>query len=373
MKILIINTGSSSVRLGLYEADANGSRRLAAGKYKPGSELPEDLLRRFIEEHGRIDAAVHRVVHGGPDLNEPCLITEEVENQIDRLSELAPLHNPVALQWIRACRTVAGSDIPNIALFDTAFFASMPGVSRIYALPRELCKEHGIKRYGFHGIAHRAMLKRYKELSPDNGRVISIQLGSGCSMTAVKDGLPVDTSMGFSPNEGLVMSTRSGDIDSGVITYLQNKAGLSANEIDRMLNSSSGLLGVSGISNDMRTLIESDSPDAKLAVELYCYRVKKYIGAYMAVLNGVDAILFGGGVGENAPQIRKKIIENMEWCGLQIDDRTNQEALGKEAFISSDKSSIDVIVVPVDEAALMAEEAVNLLQGPVPTVPTSNS
>ncbi|GBE03817.1 MAG TPA: acetate/propionate family kinase [Nitrospirae bacterium] len=365
MKILIINSGSSSVRLAIFNKGAKGLVREGSGHFETDKEAPEDQLRRFINEHGAmIDAAIHRVVHGGPGLTEPCLITEKVENEIERLSELAPLHNPVALQWIRACRVVIGNDIPNIAVFDTAFFASMPEVSRIYALPRELSREHSINRYGFHGIAHRAMLQRFKYLRPDignNSRVISIQLGSGSSITAIKDGLPIDTSMGFSPNEGLVMSTRSGDIDSGVITYLQNRAGLSANEIDKMLNTSSGLLGVSGLSSDMKTLLGSEEPDARLAVELYCYRVKKYIGAYIAALGGVDAILFGGGVGENAPRIRKKIIDNMEWCGLLLDDRANEEAVGKEGRISSANSKIDVIVVPVDEAAVMAEEAVGLL------------
>ena len=365
MNILTINTGSSSVRLALFNIDAKGLVRTGSGHFETGKEVPEDQLRHFMDEHGgRIDAAVHRVVHGGPRLTEPCLITEKVEKDVDRLSHLAPLHNPIALQWVRACRAVTGSDIPNIAVFDTAFFARMPEVSKIYALPKELCREHGINRYGFHGIAHRAMLQRFKELRPDvgnNGRIVSIQLGSGCSIAAIKDGLPVDTSMGFSPNEGLVMSTRSGDIDSGVITYLQNKEGLSANEIDRILNTSSGLLGVSGFSGDMRTLLGSEEAGALLAVELYCYRVKKYIGAYMAALNGVDAILFGGGVGENAPQIRKRIIEKMEWCGLLIDDLANEKAIGKEGLISSGKSRIDIMVVPVEEDAILAEEAINVI------------
>ena len=365
MKILTINTGSSSVRLGLYEADTNGSRRLAAVHLKPDKKLPEDLLKEFIAREGlRIDAVVHRIVHGGSNLTEPCIINEEVEGEIERLSLLAPLHNPLALKWVRACRAVIGSEIPQIAVFDTAFYTSMPEVSKIYALPKDICSEHGIRRYGFHGIAHRAMLQRFKELRPDignNGRVISIQLGSGSSITAIKNGLPVDTSMGFSPNEGLVMSTRSGDVDSGVLLYLAENAGLSINEIDRTLNSSSGLLGISGISDDMKTLIESDSPDSKLAVELYCYRVKKYIGAYMAALNGVDAILFGGGVGENAPKIRKMMIENMEWCGLLIDDCANEETTGKEGIISSANSKVDIMVIPVDEAEVLAQEAVSLL------------
>ncbi len=240
----------------------------------------------------------------------------------------------------------------------------MPDVSKIYALPKDLCNEHGIKRYGFHGIAHRAMLQRLKKLRSDignEGKVISVQLGSGCSITAIKDGTPVDTSMGFSPNEGLVMSTRSGDIDSGVLIYLQKEAGLTAGEVDRLLNKSSGLIGVSGISGDMRVLLESDEPAARLAVNLYCYRVKKYIGAYMAALGGAEAILFGGGVGENSPVIREKILEDMKWCGISLDRHANDEAIGKEGYISSDKSLVDVMVIPVDEAVVLAKEAIKVL------------
>jgi acetate kinase len=363
MVILTVNTGSSSVRLGLFEKEEKGLKRIADGHLTPGEKEPEDYLKNFIEENGRrTDAVVHRVVHGGPNLNEQCSITDEVEKEIERLSILAPLHNPMALKWIRACRAVTGTT--QIAVFDTAFYASMPEVSKIYALPTDICSEHGIRRYGFHGIAHRAMIEKYAKFSPgagDNGRIISIQLGSGCSITAIKEGLPVDTSMGFSPNEGLVMSTRSGDIDSGVLLYLAENAGLSADEIDRTLNRSSGLLGVSGLSGDMRTLLESEDPGARLAVDLYCYRVKKYIGAYMAALNGADAVLFGGGVGENAPLIRSKILENMEWCGITLDQDVNDRTVGKEGRISSDKSNLDVMVIPVDEAEVMAEEAVKLL------------
>jgi acetate kinase len=331
---------------------------------KAGAELPEETLKKFVRKGGGgIEAVVHRIVHGGSKLTGTCIIDDEVKAEIERLSTLAPLHNPVALKWIAACRTAVGAFIPQVAVFDTAFYASMPEVSKIYAMSQALCRAHGIRRYGFHGIAHRAMLERYEELSPDAAkeRIISIQLGSGCSITAIKNGLPVDTSMGFSPNEGLVMSTRSGDIDSGVLLYLAENAGLTIKEIDRMLNRSSGLIGLSGLSDDMKTILSSDSPDSELAVELYCYRVKKYIGAYMAALGGVDAILFGGGVGENSPVIREKILHDMEWCGLALDHNTNESTVGKEARISSGDSSIDVIVIPVDEGSVMAKEALNLL------------
>jgi len=365
MKILTVNTGSSSIRLGLFQTAAEGLTRIDEKHYKTEEVVPEEQFEKFLGERRHdVDAAVHRIVHGGQDLTGPCIISEKIEQEIERLSPLAPLHNPAALKWVRACRAVIGGSIPQIAVFDTAFYAAMPDVSRIYALPKDLCRDHGIKRYGFHGIAHKAMLERLKELRPDignKGRVISIQLGSGCSITAIKDGRPIDTSMGFSPNEGLVMSTRSGDIDPGVIVYLENRAGFSIHEIDKILNRSSGLKGVSGSSSDMKVLLASDEPDARLAIELYCYRVKKYIGAYAAALGGINAILFGGGVGEHAPLIRQKILEDMQWCGVSLDTDANDAITGKEGRISSDTSMVDVMVIPVDEAAVLAKEALHVL------------
>jgi len=365
--ILTVNTGSSSVRLGLFKTTTKGLTRIEERLVKANADLPENLLNRFLHERtSSINAAAHRIVHGGLMLTKSCLISEKVEKEIDRLSILAPLHNPVALKWVRACRAVIGKRIPQIAVFDTAFYAAMPDVSKIYALPKDLCSELGIKRYGFHGIAHRAMLQRFTKLRPDigkEGKVISIQLGSGCSITALREGMPVDTSMGFSPNEGLVMSTRSGDIDPGVIAYLHNKAGLSVSDIDSLLNKSSGLLGVSGLSGDMKILLASDDQGARFAVELYCYRVKKYIGAYSAALGGVDAILFGGGVGENSAIIRGKILSDMEWCSIMLNERANDEMTGKEGFISADKSNVDVMVILVDEAAVLANKAVNVVSG----------
>jgi len=364
MNILTVNTGSSSVRLGLFERESKILRRIDDRHLIP-DDFPENHLKRFLDERlHSIDIAVHRIVHGGSGLTKPCLITERVENEVEQLSPMAPLHNPLSLIWVRACRNVTGSNTPQAAVFDTAYYSLMPDVARIYALPKDLCQEHDIKRYGFHGIAHRAMLQRIQYIRPEignDGSVITIQLGSGCSITAVKNGAPVDTSMGFSPNEGLVMSTRSGDIDSGVITYLQNNAGLSIREIDKMLNRSSGLFGVSGISGDMKTLLATENKNAELAIKLYCYRVKKYIGAYAAVLGGVDAIIIGGGVGENSPVIREHILQNMEWCGIFIDRDANNNTIGKEGYISSDKSRVAVMVVPVDEATVLANEAVNIV------------
>ncbi len=365
MIILTVNTGSSSVRLGLFEKTEKKLTRIDERHVKSVEDAPENLLKSFLRERLRmISAAVYRIVHGGSTLTKSCLISEKVEKEIERISILAPLHNPIALNWIKACRAVIAHNTPQIAVFDTAFYTDMPDVAKKYALPHDLCGKHGIRRYGFHGIAHRAMLERLKIIRPvkgNDGNVISIQLGSGCSITAVKKGKAVDTSMGFSPNEGLVMSTRSGDIDSGIIVYLKNNAGLSVNQIDNMLNKSSGLLGVSGLSGDMKTLLDTDDQAARYAIELYCYRVKKYIGAYAAALGGVDAILFGGGVGENAPQIRRMILKDMEWCGIVLDRHANEETRGKEGLISSDKSTVDVIVIPVNEAEILAQEAVQLM------------
>lgn len=365
MNILTVNTGSSSVRLGLFEGEGKKLTRIDDVHFMTDDGPPENHLERFLDERRHtIDIAVHRIVHGGSGLTKPCLITETVEKEIERISPMAPLHNPRSLRWVRACREVTQGNTSQAAVFDTAFYSSMPDVAKMYALPNALCREHDIKRYGFHGIAHRAMVQRLQYIRPEignNGNVITMQLGSGCSITAVKNGTPVDTSMGFSPNEGLVMSTRSGDIDSGVITYLQTKAGLSILEIDEVLNRSSGLFGVSEISGNMKTLLATDDKKAVLAIDLYCYRVRKYIGAYAAALGGVDAVVIGGGVGENSPVIRENILQNMGWCGIVLDPDANNKTVAAEGHISSDNSRVAVLVVPVDEAAVLAQEAVNII------------
>jgi acetate kinase len=365
MIILTVNTGSSSVRLGAFAKSKDGSRKIANRKYTP-EESPSSILDEFIRdnEFQNISVIAHRVVHGGTKFVSSCVIDADVETEIDRLSSLAPLHNPHALKWIRACRAKFGEDVPQVAVFDTAFYSSLPEVAATYALPKDLCKKYGIRRYGFHGIAHSAMWKRWRELHPEmkeGGKVISLQLGAGCSMTAVYNGEVLDTSMGFSPLEGLVMATRSGDIDPSVAFYLVRSCGLHMEEIENMLNHSSGLFGISGISSDMRTLLESGHADARLAVELFCYRVKKYIGAYIAVLQGADAILFGGGVGENASQVRENIVEGLKWLGIVIDSKTNSVTIGTEGCISSPESRTEVWVIPVDEASILAGEAAGLI------------
>ena len=366
MNILTVNTGSSSVRLALFSENTQGLKRSADTFFRADEERPEKQLKTFVKNNGqKVDVIAHRIVHGGMRFKNSCLINSAIEKEIEALSPLAPLHNPIALTWIKACRAVFGKTIHQVGVFDTAFFSSLPEISKMYALPKDLCEKYGIRRYGFHGLAHRAMFRRWKELRPDilnGGRAISLQLGSGCSITAVKEGSPIDTSMGFSPLEGLVMSTRPGDIDPGIFIYLQKSKGFSVDDIDSLVNKTSGLFGVSGISGDMRTVLQSDYPDAKLAVDIYCYRARKYIGAYMAALGGADGILFGGGVGENAPLIRKKILDTMQWCGVELDESVNSDIIGKEGRISAKKSTVDVWTIHVDESTVLAEEACALIR-----------
>ncbi len=365
--LLTINTGSSSIRLDAFTLEGAHFERIASGHYKNKEDTPTAALQEFLQAHhiSGVEAIAHRIVQGGAHLTASCIINAGVEAEIEHLSSLAPLHNPLALSWIRACRDILGEQVPQLAVFDTAFYTSLPDVAATYALSRNLCRRYHIKRFGFHGLAHQAMWRRWHQLRPElekGGRVISMQLGAGCSITAVDQGRPKDTSMGFSPLEGLVMATRSGDLDPGLITYLQRVEGLTSGETEQVLNEASGLLGMSGISSDMSILLKSDNSDARLAVALYCYRACKYIGAYLSVLGGAEAILFGGGVGENAPSVREKILSDMEWCGIQIDKLANAAAIGRESCISDQNSRIEIWVVPVDEAIILAKEAIAVIE-----------
>jgi acetate kinase len=364
--LLTVNVGSSSVRLALFSNKERQPAEIKSHKYSFHLGKPVELLNSFLEDHSqkKLKVIAHRIVHGGRNLVEPQIIDSHVEAEILHLSPLAPLHNKLALEWIQACRTAIGQHVPQVAVFDTAFFAYLPTVAKTYAIPGELAQKYGIERYGFHGIAHRAIWERWRKIHPeieDGGRIITLQLGSGSSIAAIKDGLPVDTSMGFSPLEGLVMSTRPGDLDPGLVTYLQRSLKASVDEIERLLNQSSGLLGVSGFSGDMQTLLNSEDSRARLAVELYCYRAKKYVGAYLAALGGVHGILFGGGVGENSAEIRLRILENMEWCGIELDKKLNSTDNDKDYQVSSKESKIEVWVVNVDESHIIAREAISIL------------
>jgi acetate kinase len=370
MTLLTINTGSSSVRLAAHTDDLT---RLANAHHIINGEMQATpLLAEFLRRPGvgPIVVVAHRIVHGGERLTAPCRIDAAVEAEIERLSPLAPLHNPFALAWIRACHELLGADLPQVAVFDTGFYADLPAVARTYALPRALAERRRLRRYGFHGLAHQAMWRRWQVLQarrPVGARVISLQLGAGCSITAIRDGKAVDTSMGFSPLEGLVMATRAGDVDPGLLLYLQRAEGMTPERLEKLLNEESGLLGVSGASSDMRALLTSSDPQARLAVDLYCYRARKYIGAYLATLGGADAILFGGGVGEHAPAVRAKILDSMQWAGIVLDAARNDAAIGTEARISDLNSKVEVWVVPVDEAVILAQAAQAVLGQAAPT------
>jgi acetate kinase len=366
--ILTVNTGSSSVRLAVFVRAAGEMNRVAEERREGTDTGPAAVLREFVQRHGVGQPGViaHRVVHGGARFTAPCRIDADVESEIERLAPYAPLHNPRALAWIRACREAFGPGTAQVAVFDTTFYAALPPEARTYAIDAELAGRHALRRYGFHGLAHQAMWRRWRELVPQihgGGRVISLQLGAGCSATAILNGQAQDTSMGFSPLEGLVMATRCGDLDPGLVTFLQRAEGLSPQDTENLLNEQSGLLGVSGTSGDMRALLDSTEPRARLAVNLYCYRIRKYIGAYIAALRGVDAVLFGGGVGEHAPRVRAQVLEGMEWAGIRLDRESNSATEGTENRISRTDSRVAVWVLPVDEAAILAQEAGTVVAG----------
>jgi acetate kinase len=313
-----------------------------------------------------VSAIGHRVVHGGDVYTEPTRITGDVIAGIEALSTLAPLHNPLALDVIHACREFFHNAVPMVAVFDTAFHAHMPAAARCYAVPADWARAYGIRRYGFHGLAHRSMVERFRRLSgdsPPNPRVITLQLGHGCSVAAIRGGESIDTSMGYTPLEGLVMATRSGDVDPGALIRLAAE-GVGAAELDARLNRESGLLALSGVSGDMQALLtlEAEGHDgARLAIEVFCLRARKYLGAYMALLGGADAVLFGGGIGEHAASIRERICASMQWSGLRLDSRANASAVGTERRISTNDSRPVAYAIRVDEEALIAQDTHQLL------------
>lgn len=350
MQILALNAGSSSLKFQL----SGGGRILAAGRLPADADAAPVL--RDLSKAG-IDAIGHRLVHGGPRLTAHARIDETVLREIKAVDDLAPLHNRPAVELIELARRELPST-PMVAVFDTAFFRDLPALAKSYAIPRELSAKHGIRRFGFHGLAHQSMWERCAALCrSEPTRMITLQLGSGCSAAALWNGKPMDTSMGFTPLEGLIMSTRCGDIDPGLVTYLANHENLSPDRLCHLLHERSGLLGVSGVSADIRELErkrESD-PNAALALDLFCYRVRKYIGAFCAVLGGIDAIVFGGGIGQNSSAIRAGICGGLEWCGVRLNPDRNSRANGAEARISADESAVAVWVANVDEEKLIAE------------------
>ncbi|MGH8297749.1 MAG: acetate/propionate family kinase [Steroidobacteraceae bacterium] len=378
MIVMTVNTGSTSVKLAAFQtagdAAAQTAPRRLGVQHLTGAPLePAAALRRFLGQLEEPPATVaHRVVHGGTRFAVPALIDESARQAIEGLSQLAPLHNPVALRWIDAAREVCGPGVAQVAAFDTSFFSALPRVAAEYALPPQIGVQLGIRRYGFHGLAHEAMWRRWLELEPalpGGGRLITLQLGGGCSIAALAAGRPLDTSMGFSPLEGLVMATRSGDVDAAIVPYLERQLGASAEQVLEMLNERAGLAGVAGSGGDPQALLDEGSERGRLAVELYCYRARKYLGAYLAVLGGCDGIVFGGGVGEHVPEVRARILSSLEWAGIALDRAANEGAKGRELRISKADSSVAVWVIPVDEELLLVRAALTvakLARNPMP-------
>ena len=360
MRILAVNAGSSSVRLGLF-GEAPGGVEREASLHLEG-EGDAQALAGLLRREPPVQAVAHRVVHGGAQFAATAPVDTAVEAAIEALVPLAPLHNAPALRWIRAARRATGAAVPHFAVFDTAFFADLPEASRTYALPAAWRGRHGLRRFGFHGLAHAWMWRRWAAHHPDRaarGRIVTFQLGSGCSAAAIAGGRPVETSMGFTPLEGLVMATRAGSVDPGILTYLLRQ-GVEADALDAGLARDSGLRGIAGEA-DMRALVARDDADARLAIDLYVRAARHHLGAYLAALGGAEAIVFGGGVGENQPGIRARILEGAAWAGLRVDERANAGP-GTERSIASSNSSIDAWIVPVDEGVILAEEALAALR-----------
>lgn len=409
MNVLVLNAGSSTLKFQLVRTDAermaqDQDERVARGMIERiGGEAVYtvrgadgepvrgtaplrdhraaiDFLLRLlvggegppeIDRVGDIEGVGHRVTHGGERFRRSVRIDDAVLRGIEEVIELAPLHNPHNLRGIHATRAVLGPGMPQVAVFDTAFHTTLPERAYLYALPYQLYRRHRVRRYGFHGTSYRYIGHRYRALTGhtrEGTNIIALHLGNGCSACAIKEGVSIDTSMGFTPLEGLVMGTRAGDIDPAIVDYVGAKEGLSASDVENMLNKQSGLLGVSGLTNDMRELLaeadEHDDRRAWLAIELFAYRVRKYIGSYLAAMDGADAICFSGGVGENAAPVRAMICEGLGWLGVELDAHANERTVGgREGRISTDASRVAVWVVPTDEEVLIARDTVRVVQG----------
>lgn len=358
-----MNAGGSSVRLGVHSIVDREEYQL--GKYD-ADLLPAEiysLLLSFVSELGltRVYGVCHRVVHAGPHYSQCQFIDHDLEQAISDHMALAPLHNKQVLDWIVATRKAFGVKVPQLAVFDSGFFADLPDRAACYALPNSI----GIRKLGFHGLAHQAMLRYAEEQDVQSfptTRALSLHLGSGCSITASLGGKALDTSMGFTPLEGLMMNTRSGDIDPGIILHLFRQNQLTVEDLDNLLNRRSGLLGVSGSSADIGELLTHSDAQSELAVDMFCYRIRKYIGAYAVMLGGLDRILIGGGIGEYLPAVRARILSDLELLGVGMDIRRNNDRVGTSGRISADESQVKIDVVQVDENTLMAEQAIGVLQ-----------
>ncbi len=404
MRILVFNCGSSSAKFELIELDKERSQReraIARGNFERIGEAHSDALLVdsggvetpivvAVRDHGEavlqaiswlerltgveglaLDATAHRIVHGGPRVFGPSILDDAVAAELDDATPFAPLHNPPALAAIRAVKERLPR-VPAVLLTDTAFHRELPDHAREYAIPRELANRHGICRYGFHGIGHAWMMGRYAELTgsdPATLNLITLHLGAGCSATAIRRGKSVDTSMGLTPLEGLMMATRSGDLDPAIVRVLCEREKLSPAEVESILNHHSGLLGVSGVSRDIRDVTAAAAQgnrNAALALEMFCYRVRKYIGQYLAIEGQTEAIIFGGGVGEHADHIRARICAGLEHLGIEFHIELNRTANGREFRFSSDASRIKLQVIPLDEELYIARAAAALLESRPP-------
>ena len=394
-KILVLNCGSSSIKYALYNMD-DQSVLTSGGIEKIG--LPDSFLKlkhngkkvqidRPIKEHtagvqfifevlttrdyavlkslDELDAVGHRMVHGGEKFNKSVLLTPEVMEAFAACNDLAPLHNPANIKGVNAVSAIL-PNIPQVGVFDTAFHQTMPDYAYMYALPYELYKKYGVRRYGFHGTSHRYVSQRVCEflgINPEGKKIITCHIGNGASIAAVKDGKCVDTSMGLTPLEGLVMGTRSGDIDAGAVTFIMDKEGLDTHGISNLLNKRSGLAGVSEGSSDFRDILAGiavGNDKARLAKEMYCYRIKKYIGEYAAAMGGVDIILFTGGAGENQWEVREGATKGLEFMGVKLHDAKNRACRATEAVLSADDSKVTICCIPTDEELMIALDTLEL-------------
>jgi len=409
MNVLVLNSGSSSLKFQVIATDLERIKeykdeRICRGEVEdiggeaiiriqhrdePGKRFTAslrdltatlDYLVRYIASENSgiseikstadLHAVGNRVVHGGEQFKESALIDDKVLQGIENCIDLAPLHNPNNIKCITAAREILGKDVPQVAVFDTAFHHTIPEQAYLYAVPYHLYRRYRVRRYGFHGTSHRYVAFRYRALrglTRAQTNIITFHLGNGCSACAIKAGSSLDTSMGMTPLEGLVMGTRSGDLDPAIVGVIGRKEGMSSSEVETLLNTQSGLLGISGLTNDMRELQaelkEHDDRRVRLAIEIFCYRAKKYIGSYLAAMGGADAIVFTGGIGENSPDVRVRICEGMDWAGLRIDEKKNSETIGREGLISTEDSKLPAYAIPTDEELLIARDTVRVIMG----------
>ena len=398
MKVLVLNCGSSSIKYKLYDMTtkevmaqggieklglpdsflkftlADGSKKIIEKnmpEHTVGVELILEVLTNAeygcIKSLDEIEAVGHRLVHGGEKFNTSVVITPEVIKQMEACTDLAPLHNPANLKGVAAITKIL-PNVPQVGVFDTAFHQTMPAHAYMYALPYEYYEKYGVRRYGFHGTSHRYVSRRACEflgLDYENTKIITAHIGGGGSITAIKNGKSIDTSMGLTPVEGLMMGTRCGDVDLGAMTFLMEKEHLDAAGVNAVINKKSGVLGVSGVSSDMRDIeaaIAAGNECAKLALDMFEYRLLKYIGAYTAALNGVDVLVFTGGIGENQKQTREYICRGLEYLGVKFDAELNASSRGEEVELSTPDSKVRVVVIPTDEELTIASDTMNLIK-----------